>query len=91
MLFDVVCGSEPTGGGNAKWQVTERALNALGAEKERSVLIGDTKWDVEGAKRVGIPCIGVRYGYAAPGEMEAAGAIAMAEDTKELLSLLMNE
>lgn len=88
-LFDVVCGSEPTGGGNAKWQVTERALNALGADRARSVLIGDTRWDVEGAARVGIPCIGVRYGYAAPGEMEAAGAIAMAEDTEELLGLLL--
>jgi phosphoglycolate phosphatase len=88
-LFDVICGSQATGGGNAKWQVTQRALDALGADRARSVLIGDTKWDVEGAARVGIPCIGVRYGYAAPGEMEAAGAIAMAEDTKELLALLL--
>ena len=88
-LFDAVCGSEPTGGGNAKWQVTQRALEALGADKARSVLIGDTKYDVAGAGRVGIPCIGVRYGYAAPGEMEEAGAIAMAADTEELLSLLL--
>ena len=88
-LFDAVCGAEPTGGGNAKWQVTERALQALGADKERSVLVGDTKYDVRGAQRVGIPCIGVRYGYAAPGEMEAAGVLAMAEDTEELLRLLL--
>lgn len=90
-LFDAVCGSEPTGGGNAKWQVTERALQALGADKERSVLVGDTKYDVRGAQRVGIPCIGVRYGYAAPGEMEEAGALTMAEDTEELLRLLLAE
>ena len=86
-LFDAVCGAALTGG-NAKWQVVERALEALGAEKSRSVLIGDTKYDVAGALRCGIPCIGVRYGYAAEGEMEAAGAVAMAEDTKELLRLL---
>ncbi len=90
-LFDAVCGAEPDGGGNAKWQVTERALRAIGAEKERSVLIGDTKYDVLGAARVGIPCIGVRYGYAAPGEMEAAGACAMATDTEELLALLLGD
>ena len=90
-LFDAVCGSEPTGGGNAKWQVTERALTALGADRERSVLIGDTKYDVAGAARVGIPCIGVRYGYAAPGEMEAAGALAMAANPEELLALLLDE
>lgn len=90
-LFDAVCGSEPTGGGNAKWQVTERALRAIGADKARSVLVGDTRYDVRGAQRVGIPCIGVRYGYAAPGEMEEAGALTMAEDTEELLRLLLAE
>ena len=90
-LFDAVCGAEPTGDGNAKWQVTERALRALGAEKARSVLIGDTKYDAAGAERVGIPCIGVRYGYAAPGELEAAGVLAMAEDPAELLAILLKE
>ena len=90
-LFDAVCGAQPNGEGNAKWQVTERALRALGAERERSVLVGDTKYDVMGAMRVGIPCIGVGYGYAAPGEMEEAGVFAMAADTEELLALLLGE
>ena len=43
---------------------------------ENCVLIGDTKYDVEGAKKCGIPCIGVRWGYAAEGELETAGAVA---------------
>jgi phosphoglycolate phosphatase len=54
------------------------------------VLVGDTKYDVAGAKRVGIPCIGVEYGYAAEGELEAAGAIALAQDLDALKKLLLS-
>ena len=49
---------------------------------------GDTKYDVAGALRCGIPCVGVRWGYASEGEMEEAGAAAMAETMEELLELL---
>ena len=51
---------------------------------ENCVLIGDTKYDVEGAKKCGIPCIGVRWGYAAEGELETAGVVAIVETTGEL-------
>jgi len=86
--FDVLCGS--TGDGNdAKWQVVERAMTLLQAERASTVLIGDTKYDVHGAHRCGIPCIGVGYGYAAPGELESAGADGFAADLRELEELLL--
>lgn len=88
-LFDRICGADDEGEGNAKWQVIRRAMTDLGANTENSVLVGDTKYDVAGALRCGIPCIGVRYGYAAPGEMEAAGALAIARDPAELKELLL--
>jgi phosphoglycolate phosphatase len=87
-LFKVICGSSAEGNNNAKWQVLQRAMDALGATAADTVLVGDTKYDVEGAKRCGVPCIGVRYGYAASGELESAGAIAVAVDMGELLQLL---
>ncbi len=90
-LFDVICGAADEGEGNAKWQVLRRAMDRIGAREESSVLIGDTKYDVAGAKRCGIPCIGVGYGYAAPGELEAAGAIAVAPDLAALRRLLLEE
>lgn len=89
-LFDAVCGSGESGNNDAKWQVIGRCLEALGAAPEESVLIGDTKYDVAGAHRVGLPCVGVRWGYAAPGELEAAGADAMVESCDELAALLLN-
>ncbi len=88
-LFDVVAGSADIGNNNAKWQVIERAMAALGAAKVETVLVGDTKYDAAGAARVGIPCIGVSYGYAAPGELEAAGVTAVVPDCASLEKLLL--
>ncbi len=88
-LFDVICGAGDNGEGNAKWQVVRRTMDALGADRAGTVLIGDTKYDVAGAHQCGIPCIGVGYGYAEPGDMEAHGADAMAEDLAALERILL--
>ena len=89
--FDAVCGSLEGGNNDAKWQVIERCLSELGARPEEAVLIGDTKYDVLGAHRVGVACIGVRWGYAAPGELEEAGADAIVSDCRALLTLLLEQ
>lgn len=88
-LFPVICGSRPDGNNSAKWQVVQRAMELCGAAKENTILVGDTKYDVAGAHRVGIACVGVRYGYAAEGELEAAGADAIVEDIPELEKFLL--
>ena len=88
-LFQVICGSRPDGNDSAKWQVVQRAMELCGAVKENTILVGDTKYDVAGAHKVGIACVGVRYGYAAEGELEAAGADAIVEDLPELESFLL--
>ena len=83
-LFDVICGSAPDGNNSEKWQIVSRVMERLGAAPEETVLVGDTKYDVAGAHRCGIKCVGVRYGYAAPGELEAAGADHIAADIPAL-------
>ena len=88
-LFQVICGSLPDGNDSAKWQVLQWAMELCGAAKENTILVGDTKYDVAGAHKVGIACVGVRYGYAAEGELEAAGADAVVEDLPELESFLL--
>lgn len=87
--FDAVCGAQDDAS-NVKWRIVERAVQQLRADKESTVLVGDTKWDVAGAHRCGIPCIGVGYGYAAPGELEEAGADLLAADLAELEALLLH-
>ena len=88
-LFQVICGSRPDGNDSAKWQVVQRAMELCGAAKENTILVGDTKYDVAGAHKVGIACVGVRYGYAAEGELEAAGADFIVEDLPELERFLL--
>ena len=89
--FDVIAGSDPKLNNNAKWEVITRAMEGCGATPETTVLIGDTKYDVAGALRCGIPCVGVHWGYAEEGEMEEAGVAAMVDTPEELLQLLCGE
>lgn len=88
-LFDVLFGSRHNVANNEKWQVVTWAMEECGAKPDRTILVGDTKYDVEGAHKVGIPCVGVRYGYAAEGELEAAGAEYIVSDMSELEELLL--
>ena len=89
--FDVVRGSNPTVVDNEKWEVLSWAMADCGAEPETTVLVGDTRFDAEGARRCGTPCIGVRWGYAAEGELRAAGVNVIAEDMEELKMILLAE
>ena len=50
------------------------AAERFGAEKEQTLMIGDRRFDIEAAKKAGVASLGVRYGFAEPGELEAAGA-----------------
>ena len=88
--FDTVVGSHPSLNNDAKWQIVFRAMEQTGSSPEHTVLIGDTKYDVIGALHCGIPCIGVRWGYAAERELEEAGALSIAESPEELEHLLLS-
>ena len=89
-LFDVIYGATLSQN-ETKRQLVERAMRTLDAAADRTVLVGDTKYDIQGAHAAGIPAIGVRYGYAAAGELEAAGADWIAEDMVQLKKLLLGE
>lgn len=56
-------------------------------EKRNMVMIGDRRYDIEGAGSTGIDSIGVYYGFADPGELEAAGATFIAHTVEELSDL----
>ena len=89
--FDIVVGSFIGPNNDKKWEILTRAMEALGASKEDTVLVGDTKYDVAGAKICGIPSIGVRWGYASPGELEEAGADIIFDSMKELEEFLTGD
>lgn len=73
--FDVVSGAEMNGDVGTKTQIIERTLEKLGKpDIEKVIMIGDRKYDIEGAKSFGMTSAGVRVGFAADGELETAGA-----------------
>ena len=85
--FNMICGAAMDLSRNSKEAVIAYLLEKSG-EKENMVMVGDTKFDVIGAKHHGIPCIGVSWGYGKVEEMTDAGAVAIAETPQHLLELL---
>jgi HAD superfamily hydrolase (TIGR01509 family) len=56
------------------------------ASADDAVMVGDTPWDVEAAKRADVPTIGVITGGFSRAELEEAGAVAVFESVAELRS-----
>ena len=86
-LFDGIVGSNTDGNNTSKADVLRAVMRMLAVTPEETVLVGDTKYDVLGAKACRVPCVGVGWGYAAEGELEAAGAEAIVPDLEALLAL----
>lgn len=85
--FRVICGASTDFSRNSKEAVIAHLLSICGAQ-ENAVMVGDTAYDVIGAKAHGIPTVGVAWGYGKVSDMEAAGAMAIANTMDELYSLL---
>ncbi len=90
-LFDAICGGGAEGHEGTKADIVRRVMAQLGAATEETVLIGDTKYDILGAHECGITAVGVGYGYAAPGELAAAGADVIVADMPALRAWLFEK
>lgn len=88
-LFEVALG-KPSDAALSKAETIARALDELGVGAADAVMVGDRHHDVEAAAECGVPCVGVTYGGATrPGELEAAGAAAVAHTVGELREVLL--
>ena len=88
--FDHICGAPPDNEEGAKKSaIIRRALEWAG-DLSQTVMVGDRRHDVAGAKETGLPCIGVLYGYGGREELEQAGAAYIAEDMAALRRLLLD-
>ena len=104
--FDVVVGSLLNETRTKKEEVIEEALKrldiaydgSLGSEngitikapKESVAMVGDRKFDVASARDMGITAVGVAYGYAEKGELEAENPDFIAKTVAELKEYLLN-
>ena len=84
-FFDMVAGTRPEDATAGKAGLISRVLPA---EYASAVMVGDTRFDMEGAQAVGIDSIGVGYGYGGEKELRTANCGAYAATVAELEKLL---
>ena len=84
--FDAVVGSELSGQRTSKSEVVEEALRRLGVSDRRQevVLVGDRKFDVLGARAMGIDCVAVSYGYGDMQELMEVNLVYISKSVEEL-------
>ncbi len=93
--FEVIVGSELDGTRVNKDEVVQEALRQLfqnkQVEKEKVYMIGDRKFDVEGAHAQGIESVGVSYGYGGLEELKEAQSDYIVRSVAELEGFLYRE
>lgn len=60
------------------------AMDAAGVPAERTVMVGDSLFDIRMAAAAGVRSIGVAWGYCPPAELRAAGASAILDRFSDL-------
>ena len=86
--FEAVAGSTMDEQRTKKGEVIAYALKTYRLDPAETVMVGDRKHDVLGARENGLSCIGVLYGYGSREELTDAGAAALVKDLSELSALL---
>ena len=91
--LSVIAGSPPVGE-TSKAEVIRETFRRLKIDEEDKasvLMVGDRKFDVLGARECGIDCLGVEFfGYAAPGELTEAGAVAVVHSVQELEEFILS-
>lgn len=92
--FDYICGGSMDESRLKKEEVIGELLHRMqlsGEEQKKILMVGDRRHDVEGAACFSIPCLGLSMGFAAEGELERAGAIAIVDSMKELETFILQK
>lgn len=89
--FKDICGATYDDIRSKKEEVIRYALDKNGITNfSKVVMVGDRKYDIEGAKAAGVSSIGVLYGFGSRDELELAGADKIAETVEELYDVVMD-
>ena len=88
--FDAVCAIRWDEHHADKAEIVRRALSELPGGL-RACMVGDRRYDMEGARANGVFALGVSYGYGSREELEAAGADAVADTVEDLRGILTGD
>ena len=84
-LFDAQTNKNDVAQSKPSPDVFRRALNLLRVPPEEAVAVGDTRYDIDAAKKIGLPLIALTCGGFSEDELRAEGAIAIFRDPADLL------
>lgn len=87
-LFDEICGADLTRGLGTKEEVITDLFERCAVDKDSCIMIGDTHFDVKGAKAMGIASMGVTYGFGTEEELFTSGADIIVHSTDEIWEML---
>lgn len=81
---DVAVTADDVGQAKPAPDVFQVALEKAGLTVDTALVLGDSVWDVESARRAALRCIGLETGGFSRAELEHAGALAVYEDVATL-------
>lgn len=88
--FRLIAGSLADDARTKKSEVVAYVLeNLRPRDLSRTVMVGDRKYDVAGARENGLGCIGIDTGFSERGELENAGALFVVKSFSELAARLL--
>lgn len=86
--FTAAHGSELNGVRGDKGELVKFILETEKISASEALLVGDTKFDVIGAKKNGLLAVGITWGYGSRADLEAAGADYIFDSRAELAGFL---
>lgn len=90
--FNAICGADEAQGRCEKQDVIKELLRLNPPlNRDNTIMVGDRKYDVEGAALCGLDCIGVAYGFGGWAELQAAGAKYVVSSVDALGALLLDQ
>ena len=87
--FDSVCGVSFTVDCESKANIIGRCMKELNSPPEETMMVGDKRYDIEGAKANGMLSVGVLWGYGSKFEFIEAGADFIAEKIADVESIAL--
>lgn len=89
--FDRVCGIGLDESDMGKDELISQVITGENLDPNTCIMVGDREFDILGANVVGIPAIGVTYGYGTREELMGAGATKIAHSIGQLQEILCEE
>lgn len=86
--FEAVFGPTPETRSSTKAMLVAEALRTLDGDPSKTAMIGDRRYDIEGARANAVRAVGVLWGFGSSDELRKAGAHAIVTAPGELLAAL---